>query len=60
MLYSGAGSRFTMHKGETIDFSARVIRAGLGWDMAKGLGFELDLDASLLLLDARGTVIYTV
>ena len=49
-----------MQKGETIDFSARVVRAGLGWDMARGLGFELDLDASLLLLDTQGNVVYTV
>ena len=30
------------------------------WDMAKNLPFELDLDASVLLLDARGNTVYTV
>merc|ERR1712166_1373542 len=51
---------FNLTKGETIDFEATVVRAGLGWDVAKGLPFDLDLDASVLLLDHGGNVLYTV
>eukprot|EP00656_Telonema_subtile_P007631 TRINITY_DN13581_c0_g1_i4.p2 TRINITY_DN13581_c0_g1~~TRINITY_DN13581_c0_g1_i4.p2 ORF type:complete len:239 (-),score=45.47 TRINITY_DN13581_c0_g1_i4:39-755(-) len=54
------GKRFMLTKGETIDFTATCVRAGLGWDMAKNLPFELDLDASVLLLDHSGQVVYTV
>ena len=50
---------FNLIKGETIDFEATVVRAGLGWDVARGLPFDLDLDASVLLLDGAGNVVYT-
>eukprot|EP00656_Telonema_subtile_P024660 TRINITY_DN2683_c0_g1_i18.p1 TRINITY_DN2683_c0_g1~~TRINITY_DN2683_c0_g1_i18.p1 ORF type:complete len:410 (+),score=83.08 TRINITY_DN2683_c0_g1_i18:174-1403(+) len=54
------GRKFMMTKGQTVDFPATTLRAGLGWDVARGLGFKMDLDASALLLDNRGAIVYTV
>eukprot|EP00658_Telonema_sp_P-2_P046153 TRINITY_DN3426_c0_g2_i1.p1 TRINITY_DN3426_c0_g2~~TRINITY_DN3426_c0_g2_i1.p1 ORF type:complete len:155 (-),score=22.37 TRINITY_DN3426_c0_g2_i1:29-493(-) len=41
------GNRFIMTKGQTVDFEASHIRAGLGWDVSQRASLDLDLDVPL-------------
>lgn len=44
-------------KGQKIDIGLSKITVGLGWDPNEGTGFDFDLDASAILIDANRKLI---
>lgn len=52
------GQRFNLQKGDTFEIPTDVVQMGLGWDPCRGP--DMDLDASVIMLDRVGNTINTV
>ncbi len=42
-----------LQKGQRIDIGLTKMTIGLGWDPNEGTGYDFDLDASAIMIDAQ-------